>query len=84
MNQVIYIPPSVLIGKTLSEQIADHNARVERIWLTVGSRCNPANAKRAAYGEAALSELQRPKQELRPSAGLRSDRCSPTSLTNNY
>jgi|UPI0004B39344 hypothetical protein len=40
MNQPIIIPP-LLSGKTLSEQIAEHNARVERIWLAVGSRCKP-------------------------------------------
>lgn len=42
MSQDIYIPPSLLIGKTLTEQIAEHNARVERIWLTKGSNCKPA------------------------------------------
>jgi hypothetical protein len=61
MSEPINIPPSVLIGKDLSDRIAEHNARVERIWLTVGSRCTAANAKRAAYGEATLSELQRPR-----------------------
>ncbi|KLK91383.1 hypothetical protein AA309_19980 [Microvirga vignae] len=40
MNQPIRIPP-LLIRKTLTEQIAEHNARVERIWLTKGSNCRP-------------------------------------------
>jgi hypothetical protein len=64
MNQVIYIPPSVLIGKDLSDCIAEHNARVERIWLTVGSRCKPANAKRVAGRAATLSELQKPRARV--------------------
>jgi hypothetical protein len=40
MHQVAKIRP-ILIGRTLSEQINEHNARVEGIWLTVGSRCKP-------------------------------------------
>jgi hypothetical protein len=83
MNEPIYVPPALIIGKTLSEQIAEHNARGERIWLTVGSRCKPANAKRTAVGVAVLSEL-RMHLEGRSSFGLRSDGSSPTSLTNDY
>jgi hypothetical protein len=82
VSEPIIVPP-LLIGRTMSEQIAEHNARVERIWLTVGSRCMPANAKRAAHGEATLSELRTPL-EGRSSFGLRSDGSSPTSLTNDY
>jgi hypothetical protein len=82
VSEPIVIPP-LLIGKDLTQRIAEHNAHVERIWLTVGSRCKPANAKRTAHGEAALSELQRPL-EGRSSFGLRSDGSSPSSLTNDY
>jgi hypothetical protein len=41
MNQFIYIPPTVLIGKDLSERIAEHNHHIERVWMLKGSACKP-------------------------------------------
>jgi hypothetical protein len=41
MKSDIYIPPTVLIGKDLTQRIAEHNARVECIWHTKGSNCRP-------------------------------------------
>jgi hypothetical protein len=84
MSEPIYVPPPVIIGKTLKMQIDEHNARVERVWLIVGSRCKPFNAKRAAYGKAALSELQRQEGAVEASFDLRSDGSSPTCLTGSY
>jgi hypothetical protein len=83
MSEPIIVAPLV-IGKTLSEQIAEHNARVERIWLTVGSRSKAANAKRAAYGEATLSELLTPEGGVEPSFGVQSDGSSTQFLTRDY
>jgi hypothetical protein len=47
VSEPIHIPPSLLIGRDLSDRIDEHNARVERIWLTVGSRCKPYQAPSA-------------------------------------
>lgn len=83
MNEPNRIPP-LLIGKSLSDLIAEHNHRVERGWLTVGSRCRPADAKRVARAMATLSELQMPEGAVEASFGLRSDGSSPTCLRNDY
>ena len=40
MNQPIKIPLPLYTSE-IEQQIADHNARVERIWLAKGSRCKP-------------------------------------------
>jgi hypothetical protein len=83
MSEPIIIPP-LLIGRTLSEQITGHNARVERVWLTVGSRCKPFDSKRAADRTATLSELQRPQGEVEVPVGLWSDGSSATCLMKDY
>ncbi|MBO1904619.1 hypothetical protein KHP60_05720 [Microvirga sp. 3-52] len=51
MSEPIYIPPPVLIGKDLTQRIAEHNARVERIWLTKGSNCRPFSASTVPAAE---------------------------------
>jgi hypothetical protein len=48
LSEPIYIPPTVLIGKDLSDRIAEHNARVERIWLLKGSNPRPFHSFRCA------------------------------------
>jgi hypothetical protein len=83
VSEPIIIPP-LPIGKDLADRIAEHNWHVEFTWRHIGSRCKPANAKRAAHGKAALSELQRSVQILGPCTSLRSDGSSPTCLTNTY
>jgi hypothetical protein len=74
----------MLISEPMQELIDEHNARVEHIWLTVGSRCKPANEKRAAGATATLSELLMPEGEIGTSFGLRSDGSSSKLLTGSY
>lgn len=83
MKSEIVIPARP-ISKPLQELIDEHNARVERIWLTTGSRCMPANAKRAAAQATTLSELLRPEAVMGQCLGLRSDGSSPTCLMKDY
>lgn len=41
MTSDIKVPQELVMGKDLSERIAAHNERVERVWLTKGSNCKP-------------------------------------------
>lgn len=83
MKSEIVIPVRP-ISKPLQELIDEHNARVERIWLTAGSRCKPANAKRAAHGGSGPSWEPSAACRIGQRDGLGSVGSSASHLTNSY